>query len=268
MMRFGVGFTVREIFVTHLHADHYLGLAGLLRTLSLQGREQELVVWGPAGGTETVESAVYVGGDRFTFPLQVRELPVDSAVRYDGYEIRAFETDHAAGSFGLALIEDTRPGRFDVEQARDIGIPEGPLFGRLHRGEAVQLDDGRVIHPEDLVGPERAGRKLVYSGDTGPCRSVTEAACGADLLIHECTFLDEEAGRAAETSHSTARQAAEVAVQAGVRRLVITHFSARHSEQPHRLEKEARAVFPEVVAAEDGMSLEIPLAEGPEVSAS
>ena len=268
MMRFGVGFTVREIFVTHLHADHYLGLAGLLRTLSLQGREQELVVWGPAGGTETVESAVYVGGDRFTFPLQVRELPVDSAVRYDGYEIRAFETDHAAGSFGLALIEDTRPGRFDVEQARDLGIPEGPLFGRLHRGEAVQLDDGRLIHPEDLVGPERAGRKLVYSGDTGPCRSVTEAAGGADLLIHECTFLDEEAGRAAETRHSTARQAAEVAVQAGVRRLVITHFSARHSEQPHRLEKEARAVFPEVVAAEDGMSLEIPLAEGPEVSAS
>lgn len=265
MMRFGVGFTVREIFVTHLHADHYLGLAGLLRTLSLQGREQELIVWGPAAGTDTLESAVYVGGGQFTFPLQLRELPVDSAVRYDGYSIRAFATDHAAGSFGLSLIEDTRPGRFDVDRARDLGVPEGPLFGRLHRGESIRLEDGSVIVPEDLVGPERPGRKLVYSSDTGPCRSVTEAACGADLLIHECTFSDEEAGRAAETRHSTARQAAEVALQAGVRRLVITHFSARHSEQPHRLEKEARAVFSEVEAAEDGMSLEVPLPEAPEV---
>lgn len=265
MMRFGVGFTVREIFITHLHADHYLGLAGLLRTLSLQGREQELIVWGPASGTETLESAAFVGGDRFTFPLQVRELPVDSAIRYEGYSIRAFETDHAAGSFGLALIEDTRPGRFDVVRARELGIPDGPLFGRLHRGESVRLDDGTEIRPEDLVGPQRSGRKLVYSSDTAPCRSVIEAARGADLLIHECTFLDEEAGRAAETRHSTARQAAEVALQAGARRLVITHFSARHAEQPHRLEKEAREVFSEVETAEDGMSLEIPLPEAPEV---
>ena len=268
MMRFGVGFSVREIFVTHLHADHYLGLAGLLRTLSLQGRERELIVWGPASGTETLESAVNVGGDRFTFPLQVRELPVDSAIRYDGYSIHAFGTDHAAGSFGLALVEDTRPGRFDVDRARDLGIPEGPLFGRLHRGESVRLQDGSVVEPEDLVGPKRSGRKLVYTSDTGPCRSVTEAAYGADLLIHECTFSDEESERASETRHSTARQAAEVALQAGARRLVITHFSARHSEQPHRLEKEARTVFSRVEAAEDGMSLEIPLPEAPEVDGS
>jgi len=268
MMRFGVGFTVREVFITHLHADHYLGLAGLLRTLSLQGREQELIVWGPAAGSETLESAVFVGGDRFTFPVQVRELPVGSAIRYDGYSIHAFATEHAAGSFGLALIEDIRPGRFDAVRARELGIPEGPLFGRLHRGETIQLDDGTVIQPEDLVGPERPGRKLVYSSDTAPCRSVLEAASGADLLIHECTFLDEESTRAAETRHSTARQAAEVALQADARRLVITHFSARHSEQAHRLEKEARSVFPQVEAAEDGMSLEIPLAGPPEFGES
>ena len=264
MMRFGVGFTVREIFITHLHADHYLGLAGLLRTLSLQGREQELIVWGPASGIETLESAVYVGGDRFTFPLQVRELPVGSSIRYGGYSIRAFGTDHAAGSFGLALVEDTRPGRFDVDRARELGIPEGPIFGRLHRGESVRLEDGRLVKPEDLVGPVRSGRKLVYSSDTGPCPSVTEAARGADLLIHECTFSDEEVVRAEETRHSTARQAADVGLKAGVRRLVITHFSARHSEQPHRLEKEAQAVFSEVEAAEDGMIIEIPLPEGSE----
>ena len=268
MMRFGVGFTVREIFITHLHADHYLGLAGLLRTLSLQGREQELIVWGPEAGSETLESAVFVGGDRFTFPVHVRELPIGTAIRYDGYTIHAFATDHAAGSFGLALIEDIRPGRFDVDRAHDLGIPEGPLFGRLHRGETIHLDDGTVIQPEDLVGPERPGRKLVYSSDTAPSQTVTDAASGADLLIHECTFLDEESGRAAETRHSTAGQAAEVALRAGVRRLVITHFSARHSEQPHRLEKDARAVFSEVEAAEDGMTLEIPLAGPPDLGES
>jgi ribonuclease Z len=267
-MRFGVGFTVREIFITHLHADHYLGLAGLLRTLSLQGREQEIIIWGPAGGTETLESAVFVGGDRFTFPLQVRELPVESAIRYEGYEIRAFSTEHTAGSFGLALSEDIRPGRFDVARARELGIPEGPLFGRIHRGETVRAADGKMIGPEDLVGPERPGRKLVYTSDTAPCRNVIEAARAADLLIHECTFLEEESARAAETRHSTAGQAGEVALQAGARQLVITHFSARHSEQPHRLEKEARARFSEVVAAEDGMSLEIPLAGPPELDDS
>lgn len=261
MMRFGVGFAVREIFITHLHADHYLGLPGLLRTLSLQGREQELIIWGPPAGTQTLQSAVFVGGDRFTFPLHIRELPVDSAVRYEGYSIRAFRTEHTTGSFGLALLEDSRPGRFDVDRARALGVPEGPLFGRLHRGEEVRLDDGTVVGPEDLVGPERPGRKFVYSGDTAPCSGVIEAAQAADLLVHECTFLDEESARARETRHSTARQAADVALRAGARRLIITHFSARHSEQPHQLEKEARAVFPAVQAAEDGMTVEIPLAE-------
>jgi len=261
MMRFGVGFTVREIFVTHLHADHYLGLPGLLRTLSLQGRDQELIIWGPPAGLETLQAAVFVGGDRFTFPLHIRELPVDSAVRYDGYSICAFSTEHTAGSFGLALLEDARPGRFDVDRARTLGVPEGPLFGRLHRGEQIRLGDGTVVGPEELVGPERPGRKLVYSSDTAPSLRVIEAAQGADLLIHECTFLDEEAGRASETRHSTARQAADVALRAGVRRLILTHFSARHSEQPHQLEKEARAVFPAVQAAEDGMTVEVALAE-------
>jgi len=259
MMKFAVGFTVREIFVTHLHADHYLGLAGLLRTLSLQGRTEELVIWGPGDEHGTLESAATVGGDRFSFPLQVRELPAESAIRYDGYEIRCFETDHAPGSFGLALVEDVRPGRFDVERARALGVPEGPQFGRLHRGENVRLADGRVITPDALVGPPRRGRKLVYTSDTRPCDSVVRAAGGADLLIHECTFSDEEAERAAETRHSTARQAASAAARANAKRLILTHFSARHSEQAHRLVKEARAVFPVVEAAEDGMTVEVPL---------
>ncbi|MCL7963882.1 MAG: ribonuclease Z [marine benthic group bacterium] len=259
MMRFGVGFALEQIFITHLHADHYLGLPGLLRTLSLQGRTEELVIWGPDDGSDTLRTAAHAGGDRFSFPLQVRELPVGAAVRFDGYRIETFPTDHAPGSFGLALVEETRPGRFDVDGARRLGVPEGPLFGKLHRGEPVELPDGSVIDPKDLVGPPRRGRRLVYSSDTKTCDSVIAAAATADLLIHECTFSEEETGRALETRHSTARQAAQVAARAGARRLVLTHFSARHSEQAHRLVKEAREVFPAVEAAEDGLEIEVPL---------
>jgi ribonuclease Z len=259
MMKFGVGFGLKEIFVTHLHADHYLGLPGLLRTLSLQGRTEELVVWGPGDAADTLRTAAHAGGDRFTFPLRLREIPAGAAVRFVGYQIETFPTDHAPGSFGLALVEETRPGRFDVERARNLGIPEGPLFGRLHRGEPVVLEDGTVIESKDLVGPPRRGRRLVYSSDTRPCAGTVAAAEGADLLIHECTFSVEESERAAETRHSTARQAAEVADRAGARQLLLTHFSARHSEQPHRLVKEAKAIFPAVEAAEDGLEIEVPL---------
>ncbi len=261
MMRFGVGFTFREVFITHLHADHYLGLPGLLRTLSLQGRVDEVVVWGPEGGSGILESTMHAGGDRFSFPLHLRELPAGSKIRYDGYEIRAFRTDHAPGSIGLGLVEDARLGRFDVDRASALGIPPGPLFGRLHRGKPVELPDGRRIDPAEIVGPPRPGRKLVYTSDTRPSDAVVEAAAGADLLVHECTFSAEESDRAAETNHSTARQAADIAVRSGARRLILTHFSARHSEQPHRLVKEARASFRATEAAEDGMTIEVPLLE-------
>lgn len=261
MMRFSVGFGVRDIFISHLHADHYLGLPGLLRTLSLQGREEELVVWGPGGSIETLRSVVGIGGDRFPFPLQIRELPAGATVRFDGYEIRAFATDHAPESTGLALVEDDRLGRFDVARAAELGVPEGPLFGRLHRGEAVELVDGRLVRPEEVVGAPRPGRRLVYSSDTRPTREVERAAAGADLLIHEATFSEEERDRAVATRHATAREAGEVAAGAGVVRLVLTHFSARHSEQPRRLVREAREVFATATAAEDGLVIELPLRE-------
>ena len=267
MMRYGVGFGVREIFVTHLHADHYLGLPGLLRTMSLQGRTDELVVWGPEGSTELLRSTIELGGDRMQFAVPVRELPAGERVRYEGFEIRAFPVEHTPTSNGLALVEDTRLGRFDVDRARELGVPEGPMFGRLHRGENVTLEDGTDIRASDLVGPARPGRSLVYSGDTRPCEATVTAARGADLLIHEATFSDEDGKRAMETRHSTAREAAGVAARAGVRRLVITHFSARFSEQPHRLLEEARAVFA-AEAAEDGLALEVeyPEDEGPGAS--
>jgi len=257
MMRFGVGFGVSEIFITHLHADHYLGLPGLLRTMSLQGREEELVVWGGAGSEAALRDAIDIGGDRLQFPVVVRGLPSAEAVRYAGYAIHAFPVEHTAASIGLALVEDVRLGRFDVEAALRLGVPEGPMFGRLHRGEDVRLDDGTVVRAADVVGSARPGRTLVYSGDTRPCETTIAAARGCDLLIHEATFTEEEAARSRDTRHSTAREAAEVAREAGVRKLLLTHFSARYSEQPHRILREAETVFP-AVAAEDGMTIEVP----------
>lgn len=258
MMRYGVGFGVREIFVTHLHADHFLGITGLLQTWSLQGRETPVVVWGPAGSRATLRDAVELGGARFTFSVAVRELPAGEWVDYDGYRIEAFRTPHARHSVGFTLVEEERLGRFDPARADALGVPEGPLYGRLHRGEGVTLDDGRTISPDDVVGPARPGRRLVYTGDTSPADSVRDASEGADLLVHEATFGEPERSRALETGHSTARQAARIAAEADVRTLVLTHFSARYSEQPHRLRKEASAVFPGTITAEDGLTIEVP----------
>jgi ribonuclease Z len=159
---------------------------------------------------------------------------------------------------GYALIEDERRGRFDPDLARALGIPEGPLWGRIHKGETITLDDGRVVEPATLVGPTRTGRRLVLTGDTRPCAATIEVSKGADLLVHESTFGEEEAARAVETGHSTAREAAQVAADAGVKRLLLTHFSARYSRDPSDLEREARLVFPQVTIARDGMEIEVP----------
>ena len=261
MMKYGVGFSVREIFISHMHADHYLGLPGLLRTMSLQDRTEELVIRGPASVTESLEDSLLLGGDRLGFGVTVHGLEPDEEVSFDEYSIRAFRTDHTASSLGFALVEEDRLGRFDVERAREAGVPEGPLFGRLHRGEDAVLPDGRVVKAEDLVGPTRPGRRLVYSADTRPCAGTRNAAAGADLLVHEATFGDEDAGRASDTRHSTASEAARIAADAGVRQLILTHFSARYSEQPGRLVAEARKIFPAVSAAEDGLVAEVPLRE-------
>ena len=166
--------------------------------------------------------------------------------------------DHrGSASLGYALVESERKGRFNPDRARELGIPEGPLWGQIHRGIAVTLDDGRVIEPSELVGPKRSGRKVVVTGDTRPCEATIEASRDADLLIHEATFGDEEAPRAIETGHSTAREAAQVAREAGVRRLLLTHFSARYSRDAVDLEREARSVFAETLCGKDGMEVEV-----------
>jgi len=263
MMRYGVSFGLEDIFFTHFHADHVIGVIGLLRTMALQGRTERLRLWGPRSATRTLKRAEEFGMDRLTFGVEITELEPGQRVERKDYAIVPFPVDHrGARAFGYALVEEDRKGRFNPDLARALGIPEGPLWGEIHRGRAVTLSDGRVIEPSVLVGPPRPGRKLVITGDTRPCAATVEASRGADVLVHEATFGDEEAPRAVETGHSTAREAAAVAKEAGVCTLVLTHISARYSRDAGDLGREAREVFERTLVGKDGFELEIPYRPG------
>src|SRR4051812_20851467 len=265
MMRWGVAFSLADIFFTHLHADHILGVIGLIRTMALQGRVERLALWGPQGSSRILKRAEGLGFERATFPVEINEVTTDSPIKRNGYAIVPFEVDHRnSESLGFALVEETRKGRFDPEHARELGIPEGPLWGQIHRGLPVTLPDGRVIQSSELVGPQRSGRRVVVTGDTRPCAATIEHSRDADLLIHEATFGDEEAERAVETGHSSAREAAGVARDANARRLLLTHFSARYSRDASPLEREAREVFRETMVARDGMEIDVPFADATE----
>jgi ribonuclease Z len=280
MMRYGVSFALSEIFFTHFHADHFLGVIGLMRTLGLQARAEPMRLYGPKGAKKLLTQALQLGVERVPFEVEIRELKPGEVIREagdgrreagekreggdgrrEGYEIHVFGTEHGGGSVGYALREHERPGRFDPEKARAAGVPEGHLWGKLQRGETVELEDGRKVGPEGIVGGKRPGRLVVITGDTRPCAAVVDAAQGADLLIHEATFGEEEKERAKETGHSTAREAAQVALAANVRRLVLSHVSARYSISAEELVKEAREVFKETVVAKDGMTVEVPFAD-------
>ncbi|HEX2721783.1 MAG TPA: ribonuclease Z [Gemmatimonadaceae bacterium] len=261
MMRYGTSFALADIFFTHMHADHMLGVIGLFRTLALQGRTDPMRLWGPKGSESLLRHAIALGSDRQPFPLEITEVTPDTPIARKGYAIVPYAVDHKDRlALGYAVVEDIRLGRFNPDKAREIGIPEGPAWGKLHKGEPVTLGDGRVIHPDDLVGPSRAGRTIVFTGDSRPSDSTTRIAQGADLLIHEATFADDEQQRAVETGHATAREAADVAVKAGVKQLVLTHLSARYSINASELLAQAREVFANTVVARDGYELEIPYA--------
>ncbi|MEP7227181.1 MAG: ribonuclease Z [Gemmatimonadales bacterium] len=262
MMRYGVGFAFREIFFSHYHADHLLGVTGLLRTMGLQDRTLPVTLYGPKGAQRILGAAITLGIERNKFPVEIVEVKPGDRLARDEYEIAVFETEHRADTVGYALVEHTRLGRFNPDRARELGIAEGPFWGQLHKGKTVTLPDGRMIGPADLVGAPRPGRTLVYSGDTRPHLSVVEASRGADLLVHEATFGGDEMERARETGHSTAAEAAKVALDAGVRRLVLTHISSRYNRDAAELLAEARAVFPETVIARDGMTVEVPYVDG------
>jgi ribonuclease Z len=259
LLRSSVGLVdLREIYLTHFHADHVLGLPGMLKTFALRGRDVPLTVYGPRGLEELFASLRRIFG-KLTYPLDLIELePGEEVVRED-YSVVPFRVRHASESVGYALVERERPGRFDASLADELGVPFGPERGALQRGEPVTLADGRIFDPEQLVGETRPGRTLVLTGDTAPCDAVTRHAEGADLLIHEASFCDDELDRARETNHSTAAGAAEIARQAGVRLLALTHLSNRYFGP--EVAREARAVFAATEVPKDFDTIEVPFRE-------
>jgi ribonuclease Z len=245
---------IDAVFITHFHADHWLGLPGMLKSLALRDRDEPLTIYGPRGLAELI-SSMRVAFGRLPYELTIAELEPGEAVAGDGYAITAVPVRHkSSASLGYALVEEPRPGHLDPALAERLGVSPGPDFGRLQRGETV----GGVA-PEQVMGPAREGRKIVISGDTAPCEALAIAAHEADLLVHEATFMHEELDRARETLHSTARQAAELARDANVRLLALTHVSARYAGG--ELREEARSIFPATEAPRDFDTIDVPFPE-------
>jgi ribonuclease Z len=247
---------LRYIFITHLHGDHVLGLPGLLGTINLSRHEQPIDVFGPPGIARYVRDVSRATHFHPIFPLEVTEVEAGIVLDTPAFTVEARRLNHRVVAFGYALQEKPRPGRFDLETARALGIPPGPLYGQLQRGEAVTLADGRRIEPEEVVGPARPGPRFAYCTDTGPSENARQLASEADVLIHEATYTEDMADEAEARGHSTAAGAARVAQAANVKRLLITHFSPRHEDVTPLL-VEARAIFPNTTAAYDLFELPV-----------
>jgi ribonuclease Z len=257
-MQRSVGLTqVDEIYLTHFHADHVLGLPGLLKTYDLTDREVRLTVYGPRGLRDLFSALKPIVG-RLHFELELNELAPGEVVGRDGHEVQSFEVAHGARAYGYALVEAERPGRFDVEAAKRLGVPEGPSFAALQRGEEAQ-GTGGTVSPSEVVGAARPGRTIVLTGDTAPSPATVAAAADAELLIHDASFAEEDAQRAAETGHSTVRQAASVAREAHVKMLALVHISSRY--HVGKVLEEAQDVYEPTVAPKDFDTIEIPFAE-------
>jgi ribonuclease Z len=246
-----------EIYLTHFHADHYLGIPGLLKTYDLQDRDRPLRIYGPAGLQELFGAIRRIVG-KTRYPVELIELEDGEAIRHQGYEVRSVPVEHQVRAHGYALIEEDRPGRFNPDAAARLGVEAGPAFSALQRGEEVPGTDGPV-RPSDVMGDARRGRTIVITGDTAPCPAVSAAAQGAEVLVHDGSFGDDQAERAAETRHSTAREAAVLARDAGVKLLALVHVSTRYNVSD--LVKEAREVFPATIAPRDFDLVEIPFPE-------
>jgi ribonuclease Z len=248
---------VDAIHLTHFHADHVLGLPGLLKTYDLTDRETPLTIYGPRGLQDLFTVFKPIVG-RLHFELELVELEPGEGVARDGYEVKSFEVAHSGRAYGYALVEERRPGRFDIEAAKRLGVPEGPAFAALQRGEEVQGADGPV-EPEQVVGADRPGRTVALTGDTSPCPATVAAAADAELLIHDASFAEEDVQRAAETGHSTVAQAAAVAEEAHVKMLALVHISSRY--HVGKILEEAQDVYEATVAPKDFDVIEIPFAE-------
>lgn len=246
---------VKKVFITHLHGDHFLGLPGLIQSMGFNGRVEPLYIFGPDGITELVRTIVSLGYFIPGYDIFVKEMQEGETVEFGEYSVQAIGVDHSVPALGYVFQESDRPGRFLVDRARELGIPEGPLFRRLQRGESIEIN-GRTINPHEVLGPPRRGRKVVFSGDTRPCQSVKKAAENAEILIHEATVDSSLKEKAAEFGHSTAEEAAKLAREAGARSLYLNHISNRYKDTSI-LQREAESIFPGAQVAEDLMTVDV-----------
>ncbi|MEM2130654.1 MAG: ribonuclease Z [Candidatus Bathyarchaeia archaeon] len=260
MIQAKIGFNRKtRIFITHMHGDHVLGLPGLLQTMSLLGRNKTLQIFGPKGIVNFVEAIITTVEFSLSFTIETCEIQNEGLVlREKEYEIQSTWADHSIPCLAYALIEKPRPGKFHPEKAAALGIPKGPLWSKLQDGKKIKLEDGRIIKPLDVVDPERPGRKIVIVSDTRPSEAIAKFASKADVLIHEATFADDLLDRAEEDKHSTPSGAATIAKKAGVKRLILTHISARYGD-PEILLQQAKKVFPNTIIAEDFLRIDVPL---------
>ncbi|RLI76211.1 ribonuclease Z [Archaeoglobales archaeon] len=256
MMMAKAGFRkLDNIFITHLHTDHFIGCFGLIETMSLNERRNKLTFYSP--NAKFLESLFKAFGYKYLdFPIEVVELKDGDVIKFKNFKVVAFKTDHIIPSLGYALIEDERRGKFNRQKAEELGIPPGPLYAKLVQGESIEIN-GKIITPEMVIGKPRKGRKIVYTGDTRPCEKTVEIAKDADVLIHDASFTFDLKEWAIESKHSTAREAAEIAKKANVKKLILTHISARYSKDITPLLSEAKEIFENTVIAEDFMSFEV-----------
>ncbi len=260
MIKAQIGFNRKtRILVTHMHGDHVLGLAGLLQTMSLLGRDKPLRIYGPAGIKAFVDATIETVRFSLIFPIEIHEIEDEGPMFEEKeYSVHAAWGEHSVPSLAYALVEKERPGRFHPERAVSLGVPEGPLWSKLQQGLQVKLPNGHLVKPEDVVDSPRSGRKIVYVGDTAPSENIADFAKGADVLIHEATFSDDMADRAEEDKHSTPSGAAEIARKADAKLLILTHISARYGDTDILLQQ-AKKIFADAKIAEDFMRVEIPL---------
>lgn len=256
MMRAKTGMKIGSIFITHFHADHFLGIPGLIQTMSFNGREEPLDIYGPVWTKQFVNLLIQLGYYKLGFVINAHELQNGDIIDKGDYSIKAVETDHGIPSLGYVLEEKKRVGKFNREKAIELGVPVGHLFSKLQNGEVITIH-GKTILPSQVIGKSRPGRKLVYSGDTRPCENLERESAGADLLIHDSTLAEDLKDWALETKHSTSKEAAQIASNAKVKQLILTHISARYSERPEVLLHDAQNIFGNVRLAEELMEIEI-----------
>jgi len=249
---------ITKIFITHFHGDHFLGLPGLMQSMGFNDRKKPITIFGPEGIEDLMHALLRLGYFKPSYDIYVKTLRKGEVLDFDKYYVKTERAKHVVPCLAYSVEEKMRPGKFNLEKAKSLRLPEGPLYQKLQKGKTV-IHNGNEIKPEMVMGPPRQGRKIVYSGDTLPTEELIEFAKGCDVLLHDGTVDSSLEEKANEYGHSSARQAAMVAKKCGAKTLILTHISPRYEEMD-ALEEDAKKIFENVLVAKDFLEYEVPLA--------